>query len=111
MRKITCCFNHYEFKFLQSKTTNQTINHKREGFVKNTQIDSDQYKSIGTYKDDLVKKWRYLNGNLIKKNAIIISIVKQNFNKNRTKQATGKKHKSIELPRDTLVLLWEMEVL
>jgi hypothetical protein len=60
MRKITCCFNHYEFKFLQSKTTNQTINHKREGlWIEQYAIDSDQYKSIGTYKRMIVKKWRY----------------------------------------------------
>lgn len=95
MRKITCCFLiMMSLISCKVKTTNQTINHKREGlWVEEYTIDSDQYKSIGTYKeDDLVKKWRYyLNGNLIKKERYHNQYCKTKFfNKNRTKQASGR---------------------
>lgn len=87
-------FHHHEFELLQSKTTNQSINHKHEGlWIEQYAIDSDQYKSIGTYKkDDFVKKWRYyLNGNLIKKERYHNQYCKTKFfNKNRSKQASGK---------------------
>lgn len=54
----------------KTRTTNQTINKKREGlWIEKYAIDSAQYKSIGKYKkDDPIKKWKYyLNGKLIKK--------------------------------------------
>jgi hypothetical protein len=56
--------------FCSCRTTNQTVNNKREEmWIEKYAIDSAHYKSIGTYQnDDPIKKWKYyLNGKLIKK--------------------------------------------
>ena len=75
------------------KTTNQTVNKKRQGlWIENESIDSTYYQSVGRYKnDELVKKWRYyVNGKLNKKERYYKEYCKiKFFYENRKKQATG----------------------
>lgn len=79
--------------FCSCRTTNQTVNKKREGiWIEKYAIDSAHYKSIGTYKnDDPVKKWKYyLNGKLIKKQRYHKTYCKTKFfHKNRKTRAKG----------------------
>jgi antitoxin component YwqK of YwqJK toxin-antitoxin module len=90
----------------KTKSTNQTINKKREGlWIENYSIDSSQYESIGSYKnDDPIKKWKYyLNGKLIKKELYYKNFSKiKFFHENRKLESKG----NTQLDQNTKKLHW-----